>query len=66
MDARRYFYLNCRQSDFADLSAATSRSDIANTDIPFVIPANDNEPPKSWLSASRRTLFSRLITLSDI
>ena len=66
MDARRSFYLNSRQSDFAGLSAGMCRSDIADTDIPYVIPANDNVPAKGWLSATCRTLFSRLIAMSDI
>jgi hypothetical protein len=60
MDARRSFYLNPRQSDFTDLSA---RSEITDTDIPYVIPANDNVPAKGWLSAIRRTLFCRLIAI---
>ncbi len=63
MDARRSFYKNSRQSDFTDLSA---RSEITDTDIPYVIPANDNVPAKGWLSAICQTLFSRLIAMSDI
>jgi hypothetical protein len=66
MDARRSFYLNSRQSDFTDLSAGMPRSDILDTDIPYVIPANDNLPAKGWLSAICRSLFSRLLALSDI
>ena len=60
MDARRSYYLNSRQSDFADVSAGRPRSELDETDIPFVIPANDNVPPKGWLSASCRALFFRL------
>jgi tRNA A37 threonylcarbamoyladenosine dehydratase len=63
MDARRSFYLNSRQSDFTDLSA---RSEITDTDIPYIIPANDNVPAKGWLLAICRTLFSQLIAVSDI
>ena len=61
MDARRSFYLNSRQNDFADPSAGLSRSDLVDTDIPFVIPANDNVPAKGWLAANCRTLFLKLI-----
>ena len=42
-------------------SEPSVRSEIADTDIPFVIPANDNVPAKGWLSAKCRTLFLRLI-----
>jgi hypothetical protein len=61
MDARRSYYLNSLKSDFADPTVVRSWSDIADTDIPYVIPANDNVPAKGWLSAISRTLFSRLI-----
>jgi len=63
MDARRSFYLNSRQNDFADLSAGMPRSDIADTDIPYVMSANDNVPAKGWRSAICRNLFSRLIAM---
>ena len=65
MDTRRSYYLNSLKSDFADPTAVRSRSDIADTDIPYVIPANDNVPAKGWLSICR-ALFSRLIAMSDI
>ena len=52
MDAPRSFYLNSRQSDFP--SAGT---DITDTDIPCVVPGNDNAATKRWLSVSCRFFF---------
>jgi hypothetical protein len=48
------FYLDSKQSDFAEFSEIDS-------DIPFVDPANDNEPTKARLSARNRALMRRLI-----
>jgi hypothetical protein len=63
MDARRSFYLNSRQNDFAELSAEMRRSDRIDIDILYVTPANDNVPARGWLSARCRTLFLRLIAM---
>ena len=49
------FYLNSKQNDFAEFS------EIDHSDIPFVDPANDNEPTKARLSARSRALMRRLI-----
>ena len=67
MDASRSFYLNSRQSDFP--SAGT---DITDTDIPCVVPGNDNAATKRWLlvscrffsSAIRREVRDRRLTLT--
>ena len=40
MDTRRSFYLASRQDDFAESAADLNPSDC--TDIPYVMPANDN------------------------
>ena len=53
MTERRSFYLNSKQNDFAEFS------EIDYSDIPFVDPANDDEPAR--LSARSRALMRRLI-----
>ncbi len=63
MNARRSFYLNPRQSDFTDLSV---RSEIADTDIPYVVPANDNVPTRGWLASSLALFFWLIATRFDI
>jgi len=40
MDTRRSFYLASRKDDFAEPAADLSTIDF--TDIPYVVPANDN------------------------
>jgi len=40
MDTRRSFYLASREDDFAEPAADASRLDFS--DIPFIMPANDN------------------------
>ncbi len=55
MTEGRSFYLDSKQNDFAEFS------EIDYSDIPFVDPANDNEPTKARLSARSRALVRRLI-----
>ena len=49
MDTRRSFYLASRKDDFAE--PAADLSTINSTDIPYVMPANDNAWTKDRLSA---------------
>jgi hypothetical protein len=49
MTEHRSFYLDSKQNDFAEFS------EIDHSDIPFVDPANDNEPTKA------RALMRRLM-----
>ena len=49
MDTRRSFYLASRKDDFAE--PAADLSTIDSTDIPYVVPANDNAWTKDRLSA---------------
>ena len=55
MTEHRSFYVDSKQSDFAEFS------EIDLSDISFVDPANDNEPKKARLSARSRALMRRLI-----
>ncbi len=55
MTEHRSFYLDSRQHDLAEFS------ELDHSDIPFVDPANDNEPTKARLSARSRDLMRRLI-----
>jgi hypothetical protein len=55
MTEHRSFYLDSKQNDFAEFS------EIDHSDIPFVDPANDNEPTKARLSARNRALMRRLM-----
>ena len=59
MDARRSFYLNLKQDDFAPFSGEFRHSDPV--DIPFAIPANDNLPVKLRLSARCWALLFHLM-----
>ena len=59
MNARRSFYLNSKQDDFATVAGELRQSDLV--DIPFAIPANDNVPVKLRLSARCRALLLHLI-----
>jgi predicted transglutaminase-like cysteine proteinase len=59
MNARRSFYLNSKQDDFATVAGEFRQSDLV--DIPFAIPANDNVPVKLGLSARCRALLVYLI-----
>jgi hypothetical protein len=61
MDARRSFYLASRKDDFAE--PAADLSTIDSTDIPYVVPANDNAWTKDRLSARCDALLRRLIAL---
>jgi hypothetical protein len=62
MDTRRSYYLLSRHDDFSELDAAElAQFDIS--DIPRVIPANDNAPTKVRLTARFTALFRRLIVL---
>jgi hypothetical protein len=64
MDARRSYYLNSRQDDLAEVDAAKGEHDT--TDLPYVIPANDNAPTKVRLAARCGTLLRRLIALHGL
>jgi hypothetical protein len=61
MDARRSFYLASREDDFAEPAADASRLDFS--DIPFIMPANDNLRTKDRWSARRGSLLRRLFAL---
>ena len=64
MDTRRSFYLASRKDDFAEPAADLSTIDF--TDIPYVVPANDNASTKDRLSARCGALLRRLIALHRI
>ena len=49
MDARRSFYLGSRQDDF-DMAAQDNKGRVNCTDIPYVVPANDNVPTRNVTS----------------
>ena len=51
MTEHRSFYLNSKQNDFAEFS------EIDLSDIPFVDPANDNEPTHQSPAACRKSCF---------
>jgi hypothetical protein len=53
----RSFYLELKQSDFAE----TTEGAVDVTDIPFVEPANDNEPARAQLLGRGQALLRRLI-----
>jgi hypothetical protein len=59
MDTRRSFYLASKEDDFAEQAA--SRFNIS--DIPFIMPANDNSRARDSLSARCGSLLRRLIGL---
>jgi hypothetical protein len=62
MDARRSYYLACRQNDF-DSAAPDDEGWVDFTDIPYSTPANDNISTKDRLSARLGALLRRLIAL---
>jgi hypothetical protein len=62
MDTRRSYYLLSRQNDFSELDAG-ELDDFDISDIPWVIPANDNTPTKFRLTASCTALLRRLVVL---
>ena len=64
MDTRRSFYLAARQDDF-DVRAP-DEDWVDFTDIPYVVPANDNTRTKDRLSARCAALFRRLIALHPL
>jgi hypothetical protein len=64
MDRRRSFYLAARQDDF-DVPAP-DEPPVDLTDIPYIIPANDNAQAKERLSARCGALLRRLIALHDL
>ena len=59
MDARRSYYLACRQDDFAEAPAETLT--LESYEILYAAPANDNSPSKSRLSARCWKLFRSMI-----
>jgi hypothetical protein len=61
MDTRHSYYLHPRQDDFAELAADASRLDFS--DIPFIMPANDNLRTKERSSAGCGSPLRRLIAL---
>ena len=61
MDRRRSFYLAARQDDF-DVPAPDEAS-VDLTDIPYIIPANDNVRTKDRLSVRCGALIRRLLAL---
>jgi hypothetical protein len=64
MDASRSYYLNSKHDDFAELDPEKCRLDTTN--IPYVIPANDNAPTKVRLSARCGALLRRLIAMHSL
>ena len=64
MDARRSFYLASRQDDFAEPPKDASRLDFS--DIPYVVPGNDNLRTKERLSARCGNLLRRLIAVHGL
>jgi hypothetical protein len=65
MDTRRSFYLMSRQDDFSELDAV-ELDDIDISDIPWLIPANDNMPAKVRLTARCGALLRRLNILHSL
>ena len=57
MDTRRSYYLASRQDDFD--SPTPDEDWVDFTDIPYVVPANDNTRTKDRLSARCAALFRR-------
>jgi hypothetical protein len=64
MDPRRSFYLATRQDDFA--KTATEPNTFDFTDIPYIMPANDNMRTKDSLSTRCGSLLRRLIALHGL
>jgi hypothetical protein len=61
MDTRRSYYLASRQDDLSELDAETRQFDTS--DVPYVTPANDNNPTKVRLAPRCGALLRRLIAL---
>ena len=61
MDTRRSYYFAARQDDFD--SPAPDGDWVDFTDIPYVVPANDNTRTKDSLSARCGALLRRLMAL---
>jgi hypothetical protein len=61
MDTRRSYYLASRQDDFD--SPTPDEDWVDFSDIPHVVPANDNTRIKDRLSARCGALLRRLIAL---
>jgi hypothetical protein len=62
MDTRRSYYLQSNQDDFSERDG-TELGAFDTSDVPWVIPANDNAPTKARLAARCGALFRRLIVL---
>jgi hypothetical protein len=65
MDTRRSYYLQPNQDHFSEPDGARCGG-FDTSDIPWVIPANDNAPTKVRLAARCRALFRRLIVLHSL
>jgi hypothetical protein len=65
MDTRRSYFLLSRQDDFSELDAA-ELAEFDISDVPWVIPANDNAPTKVRLTARCTALLRRLIVLHSL
>jgi hypothetical protein len=61
MDTRRSYYLAARQDDFDVRAPDEDLTDF--TDVPYVIPANDNTRTKDRPSARCAPLLRRLFAL---
>jgi hypothetical protein len=64
MDTRRSFYFASKENDFAESPADASRLNFS--DIPFIIPANDNLQTKDSLSGRCGGLLRRLLALYSL
>ncbi len=64
MDTRRSFFLSSREDDFAEPPVDASRLDFS--DIPYVMPANDNLSTKERLSAHCGHLLRRFVGLHSL
>jgi hypothetical protein len=64
MAASRSYYLNSRQDDFAKPHADTGA--VSVSDVPYVMPANDNSRTKDRLSTRCGILIRRLIALHSL
>jgi hypothetical protein len=64
MDRRRSFYLASRQDDFDE--PAPDEPPVDLTDIPYIMPANDNLWTKDRLSTRCGALLRRLIALHGL
>jgi hypothetical protein len=59
MDTRRSYYLASKQDDFTE--PALDEDGVDFTDVPYLMPANDNTRTKDRLSARCAALLRRLI-----